>query len=232
CPGMSNVHVVDVQPGPALSISGGPAYFDGASEPGGVSGAHTAACIMDFFGFVTIPPGSDQTIVRVTFQGSSAGTTDLCFCDTLGSPPLSTVYLTASGSTVVPFEMCGTLTVVSSCPAVSDLACTFDAASQAVNLTWVNPIGYSFHQVYRNGTLIGSISGDDSSFVDDSPTASNTYVVESICSPSDSPTAQCAIELASAGDANGDGNVDIGDAIAILNYLIGAGPPPTLFACP
>ncbi len=230
CPSSPTVSVVAVEPGTALTSIGAPDFFQEEINPG-VTGGHTVGCVVSFIGFAELPTGAGQEIVQVTYEGLAAGTTEMCFCDELGSPAVTTVYVGSAGSSVTPFQECGTIIVESSCAPVSDLTCQFDSATQQVVLSWTNPGGTSFHHIYRNGDLIGTISGDDTSFVDPNPSSSNVYVVESTCFPGEA-SSSCSVDVASAGDVNGDGMVNIGDAIYLLNYLNSSGPAPVFAPCP
>ncbi len=68
--------------------------------------------VISFLGTDTLSPGFDIPLhsVNYTILGVEGQTTDVCFCDTLGEPPVSTVVVIEGSSFVPAFQLCGTIT--------------------------------------------------------------------------------------------------------------------------
>lgn len=88
-------------------VNGGlaPDFFDFQFGPDGWS----VGVVINFVGLEVLGPGTFE-IGTATYTALAAGTTDLCFCDTIGTPPVVTVIV-YSGQSVAPTQFCGTVTI-------------------------------------------------------------------------------------------------------------------------
>ncbi len=94
------------------TINGGsPAGFLNIGMPGG---GYTLGVVIDLFGQNNLPPSSGNLICIATYDNlmpADGATSDMCPCNTLGTPPVSTVVV-VGGSSVEPTTTCGTATTV------------------------------------------------------------------------------------------------------------------------
>lgn len=77
-------------------------------ETGGVS----MGVVIDFFSMSTLGTGTGYEIVDLTYDliGAPDATYNLSYCDTLGSPPIATVYV-IGGASLVPVQVDGLITI-------------------------------------------------------------------------------------------------------------------------
>ncbi|MFN0057016.1 MAG: hypothetical protein ACKVX7_01040 [Planctomycetota bacterium] len=94
----------------------------------------TVGVVLDFFGVVTLPPGSGYELNRAHFQLLRAGTAAVAFCDSLGSPPVSTVVVVAGGGTFVPEQLPGTIAIGTIPPLLLRAGSTLGGPGQAVSV--------------------------------------------------------------------------------------------------
>lgn len=143
---------------------------------------------------------------------------------------LAFVVLAVSGTTSGANAQTG-----SSCLPVQALTCQADCDSGAVNLNWILQGDYEGFEILRNGNPIAFLPGPQSQFTDLPPGPGlYDYVVQPFClfGPAPPPSV-CTVDFCPPlppqdypfirGDANGDGTVNLGDWIAILNFLFGGG---------
>ena len=62
---------------------------------------YTAGVVISFLAAATLPPTQNLEINRITYSGLQEGSTSLEFCNTLGTPPISSV-LVVDGVSVAP----------------------------------------------------------------------------------------------------------------------------------
>ena len=67
---------------------------------------------IDFFGMNSLPPGTGYELHIATYVGLAQGSSDVCYCDTLGTVPVVTHLFTPEGMSIDPTTRCGTLDVV------------------------------------------------------------------------------------------------------------------------
>ena len=67
----------------------------------------TVAYVVSLSGLTTLPVGTVE-LIDAEYEILSPANSDLCFCDTLGSPPVQTVVI-AEGSTFAPATVCGNI---------------------------------------------------------------------------------------------------------------------------
>ncbi len=117
------------------------------------------------------------------------------------------------------------------CNDITDLAC--DAVGLDIALTWTNQDPYSAITVYRDGITIATLGSGIESYLDVAPPpGEHSYSLQGDCS---GPLTHFTTEIFCTtglefrrGDCNGDGEVDIGDAITLLSFLFPNGPIPTI----
>lgn len=91
-----------------LTVNGGeaPGFSSLEIEDGA---GFAVGVVIDIFGVHAIGPGEDYHFNRATYLSGASGMTDLCFCDTVGTPPVSTIIV-GSGASVAPTQVCANLT--------------------------------------------------------------------------------------------------------------------------
>ena len=110
------IDIVSVQPGPHLShIQGGdpPDVNIVVLYPGE---GWTVAVIIDLQGQHFLQPGNGQSLHKATYQILSTGSSQVCYCDSLGDPPVVTEVTDTDGNPFVPSTECGTLVVMADGP--------------------------------------------------------------------------------------------------------------------
>ncbi len=108
---------------------------------------------------------------------------------------------------------------------VTDLTC--EQAEQTVLLEWELPVlgTHTSLDVVRDGRVVVSLPPDSTSFIDEDPQGGQrTYIVISRQGAMSATSNSCSlfmpdVQMFLRGDQNGDGNLDLGDAIAILNHI-------------
>jgi len=121
------------------------------------------------------------------------------------------------------------------CPEDSELLCTQTAAGVELSLTG----GENYDSVVwkRDGLKIATLGPGQARFVDAAPPlGEHVYTLEVRTAAVACPGAQCVVVVVSAprfrrSDANGDGDINLTDAVFLLGYLfLGSTPPPCLDA--
>lgn len=76
---------------------------------------YTQGIVIDLFGANKLAPGTGYEFTVGNYQSNTMGTmptsTDICFCSTIGSPPVATVVVIA-GVSIQPTTNCGTIDLV------------------------------------------------------------------------------------------------------------------------
>lgn len=109
------------------------ATINNGGAPGFISvsifdGGWTMGVVVDLFGAAFVEPGSYTLgTANYSVDGDPDTSTDLCFCDSLGSPAVETIVV-VSGAGVVPVQNCGTVTILAAPPPF-----TFTAGSASVD---------------------------------------------------------------------------------------------------
>jgi len=70
----------------------------------------TLGVVTDLSGVFVLPAGNGLEIGEAVYEGLSDGTWSVCPCNTLGTPPVA-VVIVYSGASLVPVQVCGTVTV-------------------------------------------------------------------------------------------------------------------------
>ena len=132
-------------------------------------------------------------------------------------------------------------------PAPEYLACTVtprilgdESTGYGVILEWDNPVIYDLVLIYRDGTMIHAVPGGCERFTDFGVTEGETYdyQVRGVVGVSKSAKTLAVCSVAAPtpsleflrGNANGDGSVNIADAVFLLAYLFQAGAEPPCMA--
>ncbi len=117
CPSeYSVISIQSAEPGSALAPFGsgsGPDFFQAelAPMPELIVGSHSVGCVLDFSGIEVLGPFDDQELVAVEFAVLESETIELNFCDILGFPDVSTIYVTSGGASVAPEMIGGTVSL-------------------------------------------------------------------------------------------------------------------------
>ena len=114
-------------------------------------------------------------------------------------------------------------------PGVGDLNCDPIFGTTNVAVAWSNPIVYDSIEVTLNGTLVQTLSGTDTFTTVTGVVGTREICVIGIIGGVATDSACCTVNTGgpgdppiTVGDPNGDGAIDIGDAIAMLGYLFNA----------
>ncbi len=112
---------------------------------------------------------------------------------------------------------------------------TVGSTEQLVRLKWTNPVVYDRIELYRDGVILHTLPGRISTFVDSGLSSlPQSYDIRGLIGASRSRKTALICDTAGSsfvrGDANGDGQVNIADAIFSLDYLFVAGTEPPCFA--
>lgn len=80
------------------------------TNPAGGTG-YTVGVVINLFGAAVLPPTANAELSLVTYTNNMANglTSDICFCNTLGAPPVDTLVV-VGGASIVPTQECGTVT--------------------------------------------------------------------------------------------------------------------------
>lgn len=78
----------------------------------------TVGVVVSFVGTDTLPPGLDDELNVATYDvlGNEGDSADLCFCDTLGDPPVVSVVVIDGASLAPAFFLCGTVGITEGAP--------------------------------------------------------------------------------------------------------------------
>ncbi len=111
-------------------------------------------------------------------------------------------------------------------PGVGDLNCDPILGTTDVAVAWSNPIVYDSIEVTLNGTLVQTLSGTDTFTTVTGVVGTREICVIGIIGGVATDSACCTVSTGgpgnppvTAGDPNGDGAIDIGDAVNMLGYL-------------
>lgn len=120
-------------------------------EPGGV----TMGVVIDFLSMVTLPTGAGYEIADITYDlvGAPDATYSLTYCDSIGSPPVATVYV-IGGASLFPVQVDGEVTITN--PNALELGSASGTAGESVS------IGIALTNVVDVNALQCSIGYDDS----------------------------------------------------------------------
>ncbi len=132
-----------------------------------------------------------------------------------------------------PADSC---TLTASNPPTGSVALTCADLGGAAGMSWtVAPLPWSTIEVRRNGAFVAMLPGSATSFIDGNPPALGTPILYQLTwtlGVTPGAVASCTVVVNEIdpvvefirGDTNRDGNVDIADAVATLNYLFAQGP--------
>ncbi|MGE4631669.1 MAG: dockerin type I repeat-containing protein, partial [Planctomycetota bacterium] len=116
-------------------------------------------------------------------------------------------------------------------PGVGDLNCDPIFGTTNVAVAWSNPIFYDSIEVTLNGTVVQTLSGTDTFTTVTGVVGTREICVIGIIGGVATDSACCTVNTSgqgdppiTIGDPNGDGAIDIGDAIAMLGYLFSQVP--------
>lgn len=111
-----------------------------------------------------------------------------------------------------------------------------ESAPNEVTIQWTEPVAYPEVVVRRDGVAIATVPGNTLQFVDTGVgLGPRAYSVAARDGSQESGPSACSLVVTGGagdfirGDASGDGNVDIADAVYILAYLFSNGPDPSCF---
>jgi len=109
------------------------------------------------------------------------------------------------------------------CPRSESLVCAVDG--QSVRLSWKNAGEYETLAVLRDGATVATFSGDSETFEDGGVSfGEHEYEILAWEGWNDCEPIRCLVRFVAPapfirGDANGDGGINLGDAVFILDYL-------------
>ncbi|MEM7262398.1 MAG: hypothetical protein AAF488_10450 [Planctomycetota bacterium] len=95
----------------------------------------TVGVVISFIGTASLAPGAGYEMNVATYTNDALGagaTSDVCFTDLLGSPPVATV-LVVSGQSVTPDQSCGTVTGAAADPFIYSVTGAADVSIDAAS---------------------------------------------------------------------------------------------------
>jgi len=93
-----------------MTLNGGslPEFYEAQITPEGI----WQGAVIDYSILQSLPPGSAYSLLSIEYLlVATPGTTELCFCNSVGSPPIQTVLVDTQGSTIPVAQNCATITV-------------------------------------------------------------------------------------------------------------------------
>lgn len=115
---------------------------------------------------------------------------------------------------------------------VAGLVC--ELVGSNVQLSWTNGESYDALLLQRGGSLLIVLVQQESAYLDLAPPVGPTsYEVIGSLGNEFSPAASCSVQVLARfirGDCNGDGGIDVSDAIRLLNTLFAMQPAPLCLA--
>ncbi|MFN0058156.1 MAG: IPT/TIG domain-containing protein [Planctomycetota bacterium] len=140
-------------------------------------GGVTVGVVICFIGCASLPVGTDLQILDLSYDLIGVPVladivSDVCFCDSLGTPPVATV-LVVGGQSVIPVQDCGSITIPLPPEFCLELECTadFDVAT----LTWTACSPFEYYLLNRNGELLEVLPPDTTEYIDDTLDTDVTY---------------------------------------------------------
>lgn len=185
CNDASELEFIDATPGATtLTVNNGdePDFLQlNPFPPDGI----TMGVVISFLGMATLPPGTGYEILDLNYMVPAGDpvpdmdyTTDVCFCDTLGEPPVATVIV-VGGQSIIPTQNCGELLVT---PPPDYCIDPFDcvAGTDNVTITWGSCSPFDYYLMHRDGEFLAMLDGTDTEFVDFDVLPGVTYVYDLI----------------------------------------------------
>lgn len=144
----------------------------------------THAVVVCFMGCATLPAGTSQELVEMTYNalGPIGTVTDACFCDTLGSPPVQTVVVYDLFTQAIPATVCGSFEIQEVVVPVSNLICSsveIECRCDA-DLSWFNAEAYDEIRIYRDGTLLDTLPGDQAAYTSADELGLREFCIEAV----------------------------------------------------
>jgi len=140
-------------------------------------GGVTQGVVTSFVGAFSLAPGVGYEILELDYSlvddetliGTSS---ELTFCDTLGSPPVASV-LVIGGQSVVPDQVSGLLEIPE--VVIPDLGLFCEAGTDSVSLSWDAVSPFDYYLLHRDGDFIAMLDGVETGFVDEGLVPGETY---------------------------------------------------------
>ncbi len=166
----------------ALTINGGgPVEFESLDL---FAGGMTHAVVISFMVDNLLPVGSGYELANlsVDLDGADGTSPQLCFCDTLGTPPVEALVVDTVASGIVPIQNCGTFDIAEplldptgvTCQAVP-MTCVCDGI-----VTWTNNSNYDSVNIYQDGALVDSLPGGATQYTTPLGEGSFEFCVEGV----------------------------------------------------
>ena len=197
----------------------------------------TDPCIFAYT--VSWPVNDAYDLIRVSLDGVEIGPLDGTQTSTtvlVGAEGIHEICLTPEFGTFVGGQTCcqtNTPPIPTPAP-VSDLACEIDQATCMSTVTWTNSEPYSELTVSLDGVLFTSLPGNSTTVTVPVAVGSLTEITISgiaVCGGATVPPSSCSsgcnidYEPFLRGDANGDSQLDISDALNVIFVVFGLGQP-------
>lgn len=199
CNDAALITFIDAVPGATtLTVNNGgePDFLQlNALPPDGVA----MGVVISFLGMATLPPGTGYEILDLSYEIAMIDPplteptpADVCFCDTLGDPPVATVIV-VGGQSIIPTQVCGTATVAPPPDyCIDPFECV--AGTDNVTITWDSCTPFEYYVLNKDGELLSLLDPTDTEFVDFDvmPGVSYTYDLIGVAFPE--PTGPAVIE--------------------------------------
>lgn len=177
-----NILVIDlISEGPALEAldgGSGPDFFAPVIGPDSM----TLGVVFAFLGGVFMQAVGPQDVVHVDYSPAATmigdfdgGVSPLVWEDGIGVVPTDNVVV-ITGESLPPTFVDGAMTLVP-VPPIQNLVCATQPSNVDIQLTWMNGDVYDEIRVRRNGSLIATLPGTDTAYLD-GPLAAGTYSYE------------------------------------------------------
>ena len=122
----------------------------------------THGVVICFTSCAVLGPGTGYELLTIEYGLLAApGLETVCFCDTLGTPPVPTLVVDTASAGLTPTQVCGDIAILEDVDPVIGLGCTQSPEPCACifEFEWTNQGTYDSIRVYEDGILIETLAG-------------------------------------------------------------------------
>ncbi len=122
----------------------------------------THGVVICFTSCAVLGPGTGYELLTIDYGLLAApGSYTVCFCGTLGSPPVPTLVVDTASAGITPTQVCGDIEIVEDVDPIVALDCTQsgDLCTCIFTFQWTNQGPYDSINVYEDGALIDTLAG-------------------------------------------------------------------------
>lgn len=159
----------------------------------------THGVVICFSGCAELLPGSGYELLEIQYDltGPEGASGTSCFCDTLGVPPIETIFADPVGTALVPTQQCGTLTILDPPAPVSGASCTPVELTCSCNISvsWTNGDGdYDSINIYRDAVLVDTLAGSATFYNSTDELGNHTFCIEPVRGGLTAPQVCCSAD--------------------------------------